>query len=106
MLCQVCSDMLRGSRGRVWAGTLDLTFEHHKAITSLQCSAEVYCPICRSLYTDVASRGDKTVNIRAILKKVSPAFNERKGLTYRLDFDMGSNHTRTFLLKESGMVGT
>jgi hypothetical protein len=103
MLCKVCVGMLRGGRGDVWAGTHDLTFEHHKSTTSLRASREADCSICIAL-TNVLRQEmdlleDQPISIRASLRQLSDARSEE--LKYCLDFELEKKYSRIFLLKQT-----
>jgi hypothetical protein len=105
MLCKVCVGMLRGGRGELWAGTHDLTFEHHKTTTSLRRSREADCSICIALAnvlrSDMDLLEDRPISIKASLKRL--AEDGSKEIKYCLDFDLERTHNRIYLLKETGM---
>lgn len=63
MLCDVCFRMLRGQDGRVWKGTYDLHFTHHRDRTSLRRSADMNCGICRVLHEELQSKLDATLAV-------------------------------------------
>lgn len=102
MLCKVCVGMLRGGRGELWAGTHDLTFNHHNTTASLRKSREADCSICISLAKvlrrDMDLLEDRPISIKASLKKL-PA--DGSGVRYSLDFDLNRSYSRMYLLKET-----
>jgi hypothetical protein len=106
MLCSVCIGMLHDGKGEVWTGTFDLTFQHHRRPEALRHSAEAGCLICMSLAraigNDINPQKVQEISIRAILRKTSSKHKESDGTIFRLDFDLGNNRWRTFLLTEIG----
>ncbi|KAL6712073.1 hypothetical protein ACN47E_003116 [Coniothyrium glycines] len=103
MLCKVCVGMLRGGSGEMFAGTHDLTFQHHMTTTSLRRSREADCSICIALAnvlrqeTDLLE--DRSISIRARLKRLSEEGSSE--LKYCLDFELEKRYTRVFLLKQT-----
>jgi hypothetical protein len=97
--------MLRGGRGELWAGTHDLTFEHHKTTTSLRRSREADCSICIALANvlrnDMDLLEDRSISIKASLKRLPE--DESKEIKYCLDFDLEGAYNRIYLLKETSM---
>lgn len=102
MICHVCTYMLCEEKGRTWGGTLDHTFEHHKSIASLRKSAQMHCTICASLANalghDTTSKEEFSQPIEALLRRSTVMDNEVKGVEFILDFDLGGNRERTFVL--------
>jgi hypothetical protein len=49
MVCEVCRNILRRHQDRIWRGSYELKFTHHKNGKSLYDSAQKSCCICRSL---------------------------------------------------------
>jgi hypothetical protein len=109
--------MLRGGRGELWAGTHDLTFDHHKTTTSLRRSREADCSICISLANvlrhDMDLLEDRSISIKAKLWRLpedKPDEDESnedkrpKEIKYCLDFDMNRTHSRMYLLKETSKL--
>jgi hypothetical protein len=95
--------MLRGGRGELWAGTHDLTFDHHKTTTSLRRSREADCSICISLANvlrhDMDLLEDRSISIKASLKRLpEDGLGEIK---YCLDFNLNKSYNRIYLLKET-----
>lgn len=46
--------MLRGQEGKVWKGTFDMNYEHHRKVDTLMQSAARDCNICRVLCEELA----------------------------------------------------
>lgn len=106
MLCQICVGMLRDGRGYAWFGTLDMTYTHHTSITTLQQSAAAHCPICAPL-AQILKQGielceGQFVPVRATLSKLMVPRYESCGHGFRLDFSLGNNKRRTFMLPGIG----
>lgn len=108
MLCKTCVGMLRGGQGQIWAGTHDLTFEHHKTTTTLRRSREADCSICIVLVNilrhEVDLLEDRPLSVSARLSRPlkQDGTNETR---YILDFRLEKKFTRIFLLKEIGKSG-
>lgn len=111
MLCRVCIGLLRAGSGVMWAGTHDLTFEHHKTTTTLRRSREAGCSICIALANvlrpELDLLEDRSISIRASLRKISSdqvdlgPDDQPSGNNFRLDFELERKHARVFLLKET-----
>lgn len=98
--------MLRGGRGELWAGTHDLTFDHHKTTTSLRRSREADCSICISLANvlrhDMDLLEDQPISIKASLRRLPDDKPDEK--KYCLDFDLNRLYNRIYLLKETSKL--
>ncbi|KAF1944137.1 HET-domain-containing protein [Clathrospora elynae] len=105
MLCDFCIGMLSERRGQIMTGMFDLTFEHHKFTTTLRRSVKADCSICtglaKILESDTDLRVDQALSIRATLKKVWLGSDQVRGSTFTLDFELGKNRSRVFLLTEN-----
>lgn len=120
MLCHTCWAMLRGHEGRVWKGTFDLHFSHHKTLKNLQDSAilGLGCSICRRL-NEEWKKGDKTTeagddgtNIDLETEPFSSTASlslvrntKKEDELFRLDFVLKSGRKmrkKTFVLVQTG----
>jgi hypothetical protein len=100
--------MMRGQEGRIWKGTYDLQFNHHKNVGDLRSSAKINCGVCRVLLEELKLRGGKdmkwdepSISITASLFVPNPEVDQ----VYCLDFRMRYGQLqcqRSFVLKETG----
>ncbi|KAI8940271.1 hypothetical protein NX059_003973 [Plenodomus lindquistii] len=100
--------MLKDESGRRWTGGFDYTTEHHKSIASLQRSTEANCAICvglsRTLGDSVGAQKQLSQPIRAVLRKSDPEYHGIPGVAFLLDFDLGGNRERAFVLYEGKLL--